>query len=412
MNRRSFLRSASAASAAAFLPSRILGANDNIRVGFIGLGGRARWLLGYKMPGTEVVAAADCYLPRCYEITKVRPNAEKWAKYQDYRRMFDKEKLDAVFIETTTHARVRIAMHALERGLDVYAEKPVCLTMEEGRALATAVKKYNRILECGTQQRSMPINMYANKLVQSGAIGKIHTVVACNFEPGKAWVPKPAQPIPDGLDWDHWCNQTELRPYHPDLQFKWSTWWDYDGGGQSWGVSGWGTHSLDQVQAALGTDDTGPVEMWTEGPGEQAKVTMRYASGTLLKLEGPKRDHSDLGAIFKGDNGFIEIKRGSVVTDRPELFKDGPDPTEEGFGEDFYHLNNFFACVRNRKRPNAHVEAAHRATAVCHLVNITREMGRRLKWDPAAEKFIDDPQANKLLSRPRRKGYELPEVKA
>lgn len=416
MNRRSFLRTASAASAAAVLPARafsqVVGANDRIRVGFIGVGGRARWLLGYNMPGTEIVAVADCYLPRCFEAVKVRPDAEKWTKYQDYRHMLDREKLDAVFVETTTHARVLIAMTALERGLDVYAEKPLTLTVAEGRILANAVKKYNRVLQTGTQQRSMPYNMFASKLVREGAIGRIHTVVACNFEPGKTWVPQPAMPMPDGLDWDHWCNQTELRPYHRDLQFKWSDWWDYDGGGQSWGVSGWGTHALDQVQAALGTDNTGPVEMWTEEPGEQARVTMRYASGTLLKLEGPKRDHADLGAIFKGENGEIEIKRGIATTNRPELFKDAPDPTVEGFGEDFYHLNNFFACVRSRKSPNASVETGHRSTTVCHLVNITRQVGRRLKWDPVAEHFIDDSAADRLLWRPRRKGYELPAVSA
>ncbi len=413
MRRRDFLRSAPAAGAAfpaifrsgAFAQN---GPNDRIRVGFIGLGGRARWLLGYEMPGTEIVAVSDCYLPRCYEVVKVRPDAEKWKKYQDYRRMLDNEKLDAVFVETTTHARVLIAMHAIQHGLDVYAEKPLTLTVAEGRALTNLVRKSDRILQTGTQQRSMPFNMYASKLVREGAIGKVHTVIACNFEPGKTWVPKEAQAVPDGLDWDTWCNQTELRAYHRDLQFRWSDWWDYDGGGQSWGVSGWGTHSLDQVQAALGTDDTGPVEIWLEEPGPQAKVTMRYASGTLLKLEGPKRDHADLGAIFVGDKGRIEIKRGIATADPPELLKDAPDPTVEGRGEDFYHLNNFFACVRNRKKPNADVEIGHRSTTVCHMVNLCRQVGRRLRWDPVAERFIDDEQANKLLSRPRRRGYELP----
>ncbi|MEO8662708.1 MAG: Gfo/Idh/MocA family oxidoreductase [Bryobacteraceae bacterium] len=410
MNRRTFLQ---AASAVALPFSRAMGANDRIRVGFIGMGGRAKWLIGYNMPGTEIVAVADCHFPRCFEAAKVRPDAEKWTKYQDYRKMLDREKLDVVFVETTTHARVLIAMTALERGLDVYAEKPVSLTIAEGRTLANAVKKTNRVLQVGTQQRSMPYNMFASKLVRDGAIGKIHTVLACNFEPGKAWVPQEAQPVPEGLDWDLWCNQTELRPYHHDLQYKWSSWWDYDGGGQSWGVSGWGTHALDQVQAALGTDNTGPVEMWPEEPGEQARVTMRYASGTLLKIAGVARpDHSDLGAIFQGENGQIEIKRGISETNRPELFKDAPDPTVEGFGEDFYHLNNFFACVRSRKAPNATAETGHRATTVCHLVNITRQVGRKLKWDPVAEQFADDPQANKLLWRPRRKGYELPVLKA
>ncbi len=419
MNRRDFLwRTTAAASWPLLVPSGVLarpgrvGPNDRIQVGFIGCGGRARWLMGYEVPGTEIVAVADCFLPRCFQAGRVRADGEKWSKYQDYRKMLEKEKLDAVFVETTTHARVLIAMHALQSGLDVYAEKPLTLYVEEGRVLVNAVRKHNRILQTGTQQRSMPINRYASKLVREGAIGKVHTVIACNFQPPENWTPRAAQEMPDGLDWEQWCNQTELRPYHEDLQFKWARWKDYDGGGQSWGVTGWGTHSLDQVQCALGTDDTGPVEIWPEESGPRAKVTMRYASGTLLKLEGPERDHADLGAIFVGDKGRIEIKRGTFTADPPELLKDAPDPTLEGRGEDLAHLVNFFVAMRSREMPYADVEIGHRATTLCHLVNICRDLGRRLRWDPKAEKFIDDDQANKLLSRPRRKGFELPKISA
>ena len=407
MKRRTFLGAAAAPALA-----RAVGANDRIRLGFIGLGGRARWLItNEEYPGAEIVAVADCFLPRCYEAAKLREAGERWGKYQDYRRMFDKEKLDAVFVETTTHARVLIAIHALQAGLDVYAEKPLTLTVAEGRALVEAVRKYNRVLTTGTQQRSMPINRYASKLVREGAIGKVHTVIACNFLGPARWEPKPAQPMPDGLDWDQWCNQTELRPYHKDLQTRWALWWDYDGGGQSWGVTGWGTHSLDQVQCALGTDDTGPVEIRPEESGPQCRVTLRYARGTLLKLEEPiKKDHSQLGAIFLGDKGAIQILRGQYSAVPQDLLKGAPEPTPEGPGEDRYHIQDFLDCVRTRKKPNADVEIGHRSTTVCHLVNICRELGRKLHWDPRAEKFVGDQEADRLLSRPRRKGYELPTV--
>jgi predicted dehydrogenase len=316
-----------------------------------------------------------------------------------------------VFIETTTHARVLCAMNALHAGLDVYAEKPLTLTVAEGRTLVNAVRKQKRILQTGTQQRSMPIDIHASKLVREGAIGKIRTVIACNFLAPERWTEQPEQAVPDGLDWDHWCNQTELRPYHRDLQFKWSRWWDYDAGGLSWGVSGWGTHALDQVQTALGTDETAPVEMWPEAPGQKAPVTMRYASGTLLKLEEPiKEGHSQLGAIFVGDKGRIQILRGDYIADPPELRKDAPEVTPEGKGEDAAHLKNFFDCMRSRKRPNADVEIGHRSNTVCHLVNICRDVGHKLKWDTKAEKFIGDDEANRMLARPRRKGYELPRI--
>jgi hypothetical protein len=141
---------------------------------------------------------------------------------------------------------------------------------------------------------------------------------------------------------------------------------------------------------------------------------MKYANGTLLKLEGAKRDHADLGAIFRGEKGTIEIKRGSVVLEPASLaaeFKGFlPDDLPEGPGENRYHIENFLSSVRTRLRPSADVEIGHRSSTLCHLVNITRQLGRKLKWDPVAERFESDEQANALLSRPRRKGFELPKI--
>jgi len=414
VNRRTFLRNSLTTAAAFPYVARhtVLGANDRIQVGIIGLGGRARWLIQHEDFGEgRIVAVADCFRPRLDEAAKVHPDGATWAKYPDYRRMFEKEKLDAVFVETTTHARVLICMQALAAGLDVYGEKPITLTVEEGRRLTRAVRYHKRVFQTGTQQRSMPINIYASRLVKEGKIGRIEKVVVCNFLPPKRWTPQPEQPVPDGLDWDQWCNQTQLRPYHPRLQFGWSSWWDYDGGGESWGVTGWGTHSLDQVQAALGADHTGPVEIWPEEPGPLARVSMRYASGAVVKLEEPKKEnHDQLGAIFHGTKGRIQILRGDFVADPPELKAGAPDVTKEGPGEDSFHLRNFFECMRSRRQPNADVEIGHRSTTVCHLVNICRDLGRRLRWDPEAERFLDDTEADRLLSRPRRKGFELPVV--
>ncbi|MBM3333127.1 Gfo/Idh/MocA family oxidoreductase [Candidatus Sumerlaeota bacterium] len=427
MKRREFLHKTTALAAAgisapSIIPSHVLagpgrpGANDRLQIAFIGLGGRARWLLQYEdFSAVQIVAIADPFLRRCDEFAKVLPDGEKWKKYQNYHEMFEKEKLDAVFVETTTHARVLVCIHVMQAGLDVYAEKPLTLTVAEGRTLAQAARKYNRVLQTGTQQRSIPINVYASKLVREGAIGKVKSVVVCNFEGPEIWKPKPAEPMPEGLDWDQWCNQTELRPYHRDLHLRWAWWWDYDGGGKSWGVSGWGTHSLDQVQCALGTDDTGPVEIVPEEPGPQCKVTLRYSNGTLVKLEQEKiNDHQQLGGIFVGEKGVLQIIRGNFKAEPKELDaelrKNAPEPTPEGKNECAPHLKDFFECMRTRKQPLADVEIGHRSTTVCHLVNICREVGRKLQWDPKEEKFIGDEEANKKLSRPRRKGYELPKI--
>ncbi|MBI3683011.1 MAG: Gfo/Idh/MocA family oxidoreductase [Acidobacteria bacterium] len=413
MKRRFFFHALGGASLAPLSFSRPVGANDRIRLGFIGAGGRARWLLkNESFPGAEIVAVADCYLPQCFEAAKTHPQGEKWNKYQDYRRMLEKEKLDAVFVETTTHARVLIALHALEAGFDVYAEKPLTLTVQEGRTLVNAVRRYKRVLTTGTQQRSIPANVYASRLVCEGAIGRISEAIVCNFEGPEQWQPKPEQPAPDGLNWDQWCNQTELRPYHPELQKRWAWYEDYDGGGQSWGVTGWGAHSLDQVQCALGTDGTGPVELWLDTEGRQAKVALRYASGTVLRLSGARRDHADLGAIFVSEKGRIEIKRGSFTVEPADLaqslMKDAPEFTPEGAGENRFHIENFLSSIRSRRKPNADVEIGHRTTSLCHLVNICRKLGRKLRWNPEVERFESDQEANALLARPRRKGYELP----
>jgi hypothetical protein len=264
------------------------------------------------------------------------------------------------------------------------------------------------VLQTGTQQRSMPINMYASKLVASGKIGQVKKVVVCNFLAPAVWRPQPAEPVPAGLDWDKWCNQTELRPYHPKLHYNWALWRDYDGGGQSWGVTGWGTHSLDQVQDALGTSQTGPVAVEVENATPESKVTLVYANGTRVCLEQPKiDDHQQLGAIFEGTNGTLQIVRGDFKTDRPELKQGAPDVIREGPGENAWHIRNFVDCIKSRALPNADVEIAHRSTTVCHLVNIARELGRNLKWDPQAERF-DDAEANAKIARPRRKGYEYP----
>jgi len=422
MKRRDFLKHSAAAAAISASPLGCslmqpkqgrLGANDEIRVGFIGCGGRSRHLMLNEglFNHARIVALADCFLPRCYDAAKKLPDGDQLPKYQNYHEMLEKEQLHAVFVPTTTHARVLICIHAMQAGLDVYAEKPVALTIAEGRSLVKAARRYKRVFQAGTQQRSIPINVWASKLVRDGAIGKVHTVQACNFIGPEVWEPKPAQPMPDGLDWDQWCNQTELRPYHKLIHRQWMRWWDYDGGGKSWGVSGWGTHALDQVQCALGTDDTGPVEIWPEeidATGNR-RVTMRYANDTLLKLHGPHRKYEDLGAIFMGDKGTIEIMRGSCKADPVELLKDAPPNTPApGPGEAIEHFNNFFECMRSRKKPNADVEIAQRSTTLCSLVNICRDLGRKLTWDPKQEKFVGDDDANKHLSRPRRKGYELP----
>jgi len=426
--RRRFLAAgATVAAAPLVIPRTVLsapgrtGTNDRIRVGLIGSGNRARDLLKESPLSVDYVAMADCDLRQIAEFKKwaheTLPGrlADNCPAYQDYHRMLDQEQLDAVVVATTTHSRVLICLHAMQAGLDVYAEKPLTLTIEEGQYLVRAEKKYECIFQTGTQQRSIPINNFGSDLVKNGAIGRVHTVLCPNFI-GPELRPStlPAEPTPPEMDWDQWCHQTDLIPYssslHPGLGL-WGRWRDYDGGGLGWGVTGWGAHAFDQVQRALGTDDTDPVEVWPEGTGPDCPVTLKYPSGTLLKLALPKGTGPGLGAIFMGDKGKIEINRNRVASNPPELVQDAPEPDDrsEVASVAQRHIQNWIDCMRTHQKPAAHAEIGHRTQVICILVNICRELARRLHWDPVKEEFAGDDEANALRARRRRKGYELPE---
>ncbi len=429
LRRRDFLKTAVGATIAApyFVPSSVLaapgrlGANDRIRVGLVGSGHRSRDLTKESPPDLQIVAVTDCdprQITGYLEAAKDVPGsivAENCRRYQDYREMFDKEDLDGVFVATTTHARASICIHAMQAGLDVYAEKPMTLTIQEGQYLMRAERKYNRVVQVGTQQRSIAINNFGSDLVREGAIGKVHTVICPNFIGPELRPELPSQPTPAGMNWDMWCHQTELIPYSPKLHpglGKWGRYRDYDGGGLGWGVTGWGAHAFDQVQRALGTDDTVPEEIWLTGSGPNAPVTMRYPNGILLKLTLPKGKGPGLGAIFVGDQGKIEINRNRLASNPAELVQDAPPPADksEYASVAHAHIRNWAHCMRTREKPVAPTKIGHHASVICILVNICRELGRPLKWDPVQEEFLGDDQANDLRSRPRREGYELPEI--
>ncbi len=448
--RREALKSSTAAFALPYLiPSYVLGAdgqpgaNDKVNVGVIGLGGRGRSLARtcIGLPEMRLAAVCDCFAPRCGAFVKAAGKDRHWATYEDFREMIEKEKLDGVLVQTTTHARAWVTVLAMQAGADVYIEKPMCLTIAEGRQMVTAARKYKRVTQVGTQQRSIPINNWASDLVKNGALGKVHTVIAPNFVGPDIWTPKPAQPMPKGGSegwWDIWTNQAEFRPYHPHIHYSWLRWWAYDDGGRCFG----GAHSYDQVQRALGTDETGPVEVWLEEPvkvmetgkfdtpkddpdtgleyrrlaqnvvGPRAKIRMKYANGTELRLHMDGDRGPGLGAIFVGDKGKLEINRNKIAANPKELITtpDNPGPKK---GEMQYHVGNWVQCIKTRGRCTADIEYGQRSATICSMVNIVRnigQVGKKLKWDPQSERFTNCDEANKMLSRPRRKDYELPEL--
>lgn len=410
MSRRSFTKTGLLAIAAfpSMVPRRVLGANDRIRVGVIGVGNRGNLLIDQLPAEAEVVAVADCWITRCKEAAAKR-NAG-WRIYQDHRQLLEQKDIDAVIISTHDHGRVLCAIHAVQAGKDVYAEKPLTLYVTEGRALVGAVRRYERILQVGSQQRSMAMNRLACEFVRKGGLGRLWFVQGVNYPGPQRYTGLPEESPPEGLDWDVRLGQTVLRPYNSKLHLGWMSWWDYSGGE----MTNWGAHGIDQVQSALGMDLTGPVEFWPLADGPAGAVAFRYANGVTVRLEMPQGQLQG-GAMFVGEKGRIEIMRNNFRTDPPDLIKELPPKEEVAKWRDDvakwqakYHMQEWLDCVRSRKMPSADVEIGHRSISLCHLVNITRQVNRKLRWDPEAERFSDDSEANSLLARPRRKGYELP----
>jgi len=451
ITRRSFLKAA-AATAPLILSPKALGLqepgpSERVRVGLIGLGGRCRDIAetALKIPGLQIAAVCDCFAPRIDSFQEARGKDQNWAAYTDFREMIEKEQLDGVMVETTTHARAWVACQAMAMGVDVYIEKPMCLTISEGRYMVNLARKYDRVTQVGTQQRSIPLNNWASDLAKNGALGKIKIVQAPNFVGPVRWEPQSAEEMPPGGSenwWDIWANQTELRPYHKELQFGWAKWWDYDGGGRTFGVTGWGTHSYDQINRGLGTDETGPVEVTLEEAiqemnsgkfeertpsedetgspyygmangtiGPRARMNMKYANGTELHLNLDGDWGPGLGCIFIGENGTIEINRDKISASPKELIESPDRPPQLSVLETQPHIQNWIECIKSRGRCTADIEYGQRSSTLCYLVNIVRDVGRvdeALHWNPETERFTNCDEGNALLDRPRRAGYELP----
>jgi len=430
LSRRQFLHRTGGLTAAGlalphFIPSGILAAegtpaaNDRIGVAGIGIGRQGSGVLRNAINSQDCrfVAIADVNLPRAKE-TAAKYQGEP---YQDYRKLLERKDVDAIVTATPDHWRAIVCVHACQAGKHVYAEKPLSLTIREGRLMSDAARKYKCVFQVGSQQRSQAVNRATCEFIRTGKLGKIREVIGCNY-PSPWECGLPAQPVPEGLDWDMWCGPAEVVPFNMDLYKPranpgWISFRPYSGGE----MTGWGAHGLDQIQWALGMDSSGPVEVWTEGPkfnpptytapeprkrgDEICKVPMvffRYASGVVLKLD----NGSGGGGIFLGEKGKIDLTRGRVKSNPPEIAE---EITKQA-GKDASHVQNWLDCIKSGARPAADVEIGHRSTTVCHLGNIARWLGRKLRWDPVKEVFPDDAEANQYLDRQRRKPYVLPET--
>src|SRR5260370_27389856 len=239
ISRRMFTKAGMVTSAGFpyLLPRTAVGANDRIRVGVIGVGNRSNLLIDQLPEGAEVVAVADCY-GKWSEDAAAKRKA-KWRIYDDYRKLLEQKDNDGVIVGTNDHGRVRCAIHAPQGGKDVYAEKPMSLYVEEGRVRVRAVRKSNRILQVGSQQRSMAMNRVACDFVRTGGLGRIRLVLGVNYSETVRIGPLPEEPAPEGMNWDMWLGQTELRPFNQEPFAQWMRYWDYYGADiTNWGDDG------------------------------------------------------------------------------------------------------------------------------------------------------------------------------
>ncbi len=451
-SRRSFLKrtggSLAAVAAAGFpsiVPSSVLGAlapGNRISIGAIGTGriSRVHDLPGlWKHDTARIMAVCDIDRRRMDEA-KTLVNGHYAARagapyagvtgYADYREMLANPDIDAVVISTPDHWHAEIAIDAVRAGKDVYLQKPASLTIAEGRALSDAVHRSGRIFQIGSQQRSSPQFRYAAELVRNGRIGDLQTVeVGLPGDPSGD--DEPVMPVPDGLDYDRWLGSTPVVPYtekrvHPRVGYDRPGWLRCEQFGAGM-ITGWGAHHIDSAHWGMGTEHTGPLEIWgsatfparglwdVHGP---FRTEALYAGGVRMIVSGDFPN----GIRFVGRDGWIFVSRGgetvtgsdpgAKLKDPKALAASDPKILSSVIGSGEVHLyesrdhhGNWLDCVRSRQQPIAPVEVAHRACSTCLLHHIAMKTKRRLVWDPVRERFRNDDDANAMLSRPQRWPY-------
>jgi predicted dehydrogenase len=317
-----------------------------------------------------------------------------------------------VTIGTVDHWHALTSIAAMKAGCDVYCEKPLSLTIAEGQAMVKAARKYDRVFQTGSQQRSDVRYRLACELVRNGRIGRVHTVEA-RIGDNPVGGPFPVVPVPKGLDWDFWQGPTPDVPYVKErghYNFRW--WYEYSGGKNT----DWGAHHNDIAQWGLGTDDTGPVAVTAVGekPSEKPNsynchphfaINYRYADGTRLITTSDGEN----GNRFIGDKGWIFVNRSRIEASDPALLKEPLPADAERLYVSRNHMGNFLEGVRTRKRPICDVAIGYRSVSVCHIGVISLRLGKPLLWDPSAERFHgpNSDEANKMVMREMRSPWKL-----
>ena len=422
-DRRRFLES-SALAAAGLVAGGLLAKSshaagkapsDRHTIGCIGTGDR------WKAVGPDAArfgsVAAVCDVDRNrVEMANHRVGGGKAAMFEDYRRLLDRNDIDVVTIVTPDHWHAKIAIEAMQAGKDVYCEKPLTLTIDEGKQIRKVVQDTKRVFQVGTQQRSeMELRfLRAVALVKHGRVGNLKHV-QCAIGAPPLGGPFPVMPVPKGLNWEMWLGQAPLVPYTEKrchYEFRW--WYEYSGGK----MTDWGAHHIDIATWAMGMDKSGPISV--EGIAAHPNVENGYnvAMAFLVKcmyaggIELVIRHDMENGITFEGDKSRFFVSRSAFSGPAVKELKNNPLP-ENALVELYKgkkpgdHMGNFFECVKTREEPISDVASHHRSMTTCHLANIAIRMNRKLKWDPVAEQIVGDDEARTWQARTARKGYEI-----
>jgi predicted dehydrogenase len=400
--------------------------SDTIRLGFIGLGRQAVYLMQgmNKIPGVKTVAACDVYgiKRQRFDILVKENQAAKgetidFTTYEDYHDLLARQDIDAVVIASPDHWHALMAIDACKAGKDIYLEKPLTFTIKEGIKLVEAVRQNNRILAVGSQQRSDPNFQHAIKMVREGKFGPITRINAW-VGPGPSPYDLPEQEIPSDLNWDKWLGPNPYVHYHGNLnppisvnpmvdEKLWGAWrWYKETGGGY--ITDWGAHNFDIAQWALDKNNSGPVKIIPPGSEGIEYVNFVYENGVVVANE-PFSEDRTYGVKLWSEGAWIELIRGSYVASDPSLLPPAKEETADDvpYETASEHLQNFIDCIKSRKDPVVTVETGHRSCTLGNLANIAINLGRPIHWDPLNQRFVNDPQADKYFHREYREGYKV-----
>lgn len=426
LTRRHFLSAtaASAVSLPSIIPGSALGLDgatapsNRLSLGLVGFGlmmkGHHRTMLGRD----DVVVSAVCDVDRSKRDAAKAATEAAYAKkapggswkgceaYNEYEHIIDRDDIDGVMVITPDHWHAPISLAAMKSGKDVYCQKPMTLTVREGRLMADAAKQYGSVFQVGSQQRSNWAFRKACEIVRNGWIGKVHTIHA-----RLGSFPSPASfaeaPIPDGFDYDRWLGPTPWFPYNQErvkgnYGGGWRRFWEY--GSRKNGD--WGAHHFDIIQWALGMDDSGPVKFIPKGFEGNEFQTHIYGNGITVRRDAPTMDGQMIH--FMGEDGDVAVSRSNRLTTNPAPLRDLPlGASDTHLYDSAEHHRNWIDAMKTRRTTICTAEIGHRTSTICHLSGIAERLGRPVEWDPKTEEVIGDEAASRQLDRPRRAPYVL-----